>query len=212
MADLSGRDADKTKEYILTFDENGGSPEYTKIEDANGVDRTAEVVELLGINDKASLSGTAIQTISATKTNTYSESTEGAGQFTSDIPGLIINITPKSTDSKILVFGFVSVGQDTSHLINVYRDGSPLARGDEAGDRIRYHSPVSEAPGRDIRSGLGYFQVLDAPNTSQEVTYSVRVGNHRPSEDITYINRVYDDSNQDTRGRSSSTITVMEIG
>ena len=52
MADFTNRNADETKEFILTFDENGGSPEYTKIEDANGVDRTAEVVELLGINDK----------------------------------------------------------------------------------------------------------------------------------------------------------------
>ena len=56
MADFTNRNADETKEFILTFDENGGSPEYTKIEDANGIDRTAEVVELLGINDKASLS------------------------------------------------------------------------------------------------------------------------------------------------------------
>ena len=52
MADFTNRNADETKQFILTFDENGGSPEYTKIEDANGVDRTAEVVELLGINDK----------------------------------------------------------------------------------------------------------------------------------------------------------------
>ena len=52
MADFTNRNADETKQFILTFDENGGSPEYTKIEDANGVDRTAEVVDLLGINDK----------------------------------------------------------------------------------------------------------------------------------------------------------------
>ena len=61
MADFTNRNADETKEFILTFDENGGSPEYTKIEDANGVDRTAEVVELLGINDKEDADSTILK-------------------------------------------------------------------------------------------------------------------------------------------------------
>ena len=61
MADFTNRNADETKQFILTFDENGGSPEYTKIEDANGVDRTAEVVELLGINDKEDADSTILK-------------------------------------------------------------------------------------------------------------------------------------------------------
>ena len=61
MADFTNRNADETKEFILTFDENGGSPEYTKIEDTNGVDRTAEVVELLGINDKEDADSTILK-------------------------------------------------------------------------------------------------------------------------------------------------------
>ena len=77
MANLSGRDADKTKEYILTFDENGGSPAYTKIEDANGVDRTAEVVELLGINDKASLSDVSKTQHGSNANGTYLKIYEG---------------------------------------------------------------------------------------------------------------------------------------
>ena len=63
MADFTNRNADETKQFILTFDENGGSPEYTKIEDANGVDRTAEVVELLGINDKEDADSTILKEV-----------------------------------------------------------------------------------------------------------------------------------------------------
>ena len=109
MADFTNRNADETKEFILTFDENGGSPEYTKIEDANGVDRTAEVVELLGINDKASLSDLKVLQVVF---NSYSTETAMSSSLYQD-SGLSATIKPISVNSKIYVFASNSIGAET---------------------------------------------------------------------------------------------------
>ena len=213
MADFTNRNADETKEYILTFDENGGSPEYTKIEDANGVDRTAEVVELLGINDKASLSGAVIQTVSVTKTNAYVEAVDGAAVKSSDVDGLIASITPKFDTSKILVFGFISGGFEEAGLstnLHLFRDGSEIASGDPLGDRTPAHTALQT--NADNRMTQMSFSFLDDPQTGLEVDYSLRFSKISAGVHSLNINRTENFIDSTSRIRAVSTITVMEIG
>ena len=129
MADFTNRNADETKQFILTFDENGGSPEYTKIEDANGVDRTEEVVELLGINDKEDADPTILKegdvedSLNSTSTTKPLSANQGK-QLNDDKASLsvaknIVSITKKDTFSEAIGGRPEKTGDVTGLIANI---------------------------------------------------------------------------------------------
>ena len=120
MADFTNRNADETKQFILTFDENGGSPEYTKIEDANGVDRTAEVVDLLGINDKEDADPTILKEADV----------EDSLNSTSTTKPLSANHGKQLNDDKASLSG----GADADFAVMPLVDGSPIVERDSNSD------------------------------------------------------------------------------
>ena len=161
MADFTNRNADETKQFILTFDENGGSPEYTKIEDANGVDRTAEVVELLGINDKASLSDVL-------KTGSNSNGTWWKLYMT-EYTGLMIQVTVEKN------FGAANGSTDVSNLNRTNRINFdyPLEF-----DSVLDVSPsITRNPTGQV-SWIGYDRSSDTPDnklTQVDAVYDVAI-------------------------------------
>ena len=138
MADFTNRNADETKQFILTFDENGGSPEYTKIEDANGVDRTAEVVELLGINDKEDADSTILK----------EGDVEDSLNSTSTTKPLSANQGKQLNDDKASLSG----GVDANFAAMPWVEGSPIVERDSNsnGEFVRFANDVVIST---IRSG-----------------------------------------------------------
>jgi hypothetical protein len=152
--------------------------------------------------------GKVLQVVSATKTDTQAFS---SSTF-SDITGLSVSITPSSTSSKILVFGYAMVAWDGSLskiAINLLRDSTNILLGDTAGSRIR-------------TSGFTYLGIacngtfslpvnfLDSPNTTSATTYKIQASALDNSGNV-YINRSFVDTDNATFARTASTITAMEI-
>ena len=157
-------------------------------------------------------SGKVLQVVSTTKSSTFSTNSTS---FT-DITGLSASITPSSSSSKVLVIVNVSEGSGTGvRGFNLVRtDGyTPydIGMGDADGNRTRAiigaYTGNSDA-GHSHVSHCG--QYLDSPDTTYEMTYKLQA--QAQSGYTVYINR--SESNTDTSGlfRTSSTITLMEIG
>ena len=194
MADLRGEQLKDSYQNVVTRGTGN------KLENGNGV-------EFADLDDKASLS-----IYSATKTDTHSEIVGGRPTQSGNIPDLIIELTPKSSNSKIKIDGFIVLGADLgSVFVHLYRNGTEIARGDVAGDRVRAHSSIST---EDIDAGSAFpapISFVDEPNTTSTITYSVRVS-HSGSDDRTiYLNRSQNDDNVNFRRRFVSTITVMDL-
>lgn len=170
--------------------------------------RTGNTINLAGSGSVLHAPGHVLQTLSD-ETSSYTTYTSSA--FT-DI-GLSVSITPSSSSNKVLVIYSVPVFVEGT--------GSPAAGG---GFRLYRDSTVIEDPQGDGSGALGmwlnlqsfgsganywdYFtthsaNVLDSPNTTAAITYSVKYS-HRLGNNM----RIgYNSSNYHPKGR----MTVMEI-
>jgi hypothetical protein len=153
--------------------------------------------------------GKILQTVSTTKTDTFSSSTTGA--FT-DITGMSASITPSSTSNKILVIASVnSDGSNNSH-IRLVRDSTAIFVGDTAGSRSSISGNARYSPDGDgmINNGLTH---LDSPSSTSSLTYKIQfylwLGG--ASSATWYLNRTTSDSNNGFGQRGASSITLMEI-
>jgi hypothetical protein len=150
--------------------------------------------------------GSILQVVSVNKTDVF---TTTSTSFT-PITDLEATITPSSTSSKILVSVSVSVASSSNTLATVLRlmrDSTAIGIGDAVGTRQRATLRGGAAFGATSAS-----VVLDSPNTTSAVTYSVETGAH-VSGGTTYINRALDDVNNTSfsNGRTISSITLMEV-
>ena len=140
-------------------------------------------------------SGSILQVLSAKKTDTAATST---ATF-SDIGGLSISITPKSTSSKILVFADVKIGAsgDQWAQIKILRNSS----------EIYILGAARFGSNTDTRTEAG--SVLDSPNTTSETIYKLSWANTLAPfvGGTSYINR----RGFDAGVQANSSITVMEI-
>lgn len=153
-------------------------------------------------------SGSVIQVVQTVKTDTFSSS---SNSFV-DITGLSVSITPTSASNRILVLFHLVRGSDSATLttFRLVRDSAPVGNGTPTGNRAgaitTTYSGVSDADATQI-PGTGMF--LDSPNTTSTVTYKIQVLQQPNS--TAWIGRSGRDSNLAEFGRSSSSITVMEI-
>jgi hypothetical protein len=140
-------------------------------------------------------SGSILQVLSAKKTDTAATST---ATF-SDIGGLSISITPKSTSSKILVFADVKIGAsgDQWAQIKILRNSS----------EIYILGAARFGSNTDTRTEAG--SVLDSPNTTSATIYKLSWANILAPfvGGTSYINR----RGFDAGVQANSSITVMEI-
>ena len=106
---------------------------------------------------------------------TLTSATSAQGNSYAD-SGLTLDITPSSTSSKILVTGFVNVGENYFRsYIRVVRDSTPLAVGDAAGSRPQVYSSTAISNGWDVYTISPIpINILDSPNTTSQVNYKIQ--------------------------------------
>lgn len=149
--------------------------------------------------------GTVLQVQSTTKTDTFSMTSTTYA----DVTGLSVNITPKSTSSKIFVTAVVS-GSGTTSTTNFFgrlmRDSTAISIADAAGSRTqttigaRDQDNVSTMP----------IMFLDSPATTSATTYKIQIRSQTSGQAV-YINRGVVDADNANTARTVSSITVMEI-
>ena len=160
-----------------------------------------------------SRSGGILQVVQTVKTDTFSAST-ATGAFTSNITGLEATITPRSTSSKILVQVSVDGSQSTNFgivALQLQRDGSPVGIGDAAGSRSRMTAQWVSNVNASSDVGNANKTFLDSPGTTASVTYGVQLQNQGSSTLTVHVNRSDADLDLVRKGRSISTITLMEV-
>ena len=180
-------------------------------------DEAGKILTDVGVPTSAMPAGSVIQVVQTVKTDVFSASvTQGVSTA---VTGLSVNITPSSSNSKILVMLAVSAatGNTTTSAtepgftyIRLKRGATNLGLG-TGGD---YQVTAGIAGITDIsRSGAesrvpntGSYTFLDSPSTTSQITYQVEIGQTRGPSNLIYVNRA--NANE---GRTSSTITVMEI-
>ena len=146
------------------------------------------------------------QVLSTTKTDTTSV-TQSASY--ADISGMSVAITPSATSSKILVIFSANVATNSGYNLHLrlVRDSTAICVGDAAGSRSRI--TVGLRP-PDIYSRMERtMNFLDSPSSTSATTYKLQ---WRQVDNTTaYLNRTYDDTDDEHRPRLASTITVMEV-
>ena len=153
--------------------------------------------------------GSVLQVVSTTKTDTFSSATTGSWL---DITGLSVSITPTSVTSKIMIFGRIT-GMGTAAVtrmqMRLVRDSTEISVGDAAGSRLQVSGNELYVAENDALLGSTIF-FLDPPATTSATTYKIQIRNGNAAGTI-YINRNPVDSNATTASRGTSSITVMEI-
>ena len=160
---------------------------------------------------KAALpTGSVLQVVSTTKTDTFSESV-AVGAISGDVTGLTAAITPSTATNKIFVNVTVcaSVAQNPT-FIYLYVNGSasPFV-GNTAGSRARV-SVSGNWSNDDTLFSYG-FSFLHSPASTSTQTYSIRIGHASGLTRTIYVNRSVNDTDSNTNSRTASSITVMEI-
>jgi hypothetical protein len=168
---------------------------------------------------KASLpTGSVLQVVSTTKTDTFSTSsliTASGGSLTAtgaNVTGLSASITPSSATSKILVTVNIGGTNGTSGaaqaILLLLRGSTVIGAGTGSAGR-----PGINARGyyNDTNTAVPVsFSFLDSPSTTSSTTYQVNLGTDASGQAV-YLNRTPNDADSIICPRFSSTITVMEI-
>jgi len=145
--------------------------------------------------------GTVLQVQSTTVT---SQPTTSTGSMT-DISGMSVTITPKSTSSKILVTGVFNVGMDSTDdmWFNLVR-GSTVLGGTGMSNNVTWYQRGNAFSNQNLHIMPFPINYLDSPATTSATTYKLqwypRVGS------LVLNKRWYD-----TSVGVVSTITVQEI-
>lgn len=149
--------------------------------------------------------GSVLQVVSTTKTDSYSNATQNAWN---DVTGLSVSITPSSSSNKILVTGQLSYAASSNLYFRIVRGSTAIAVGDTAGSRIS----CTGASGYNFTDGNvgenANFNYLDSPSTTSSTTYKIQVYGFNIAQ---YVNRVVADTDSAVSVRNVSTITVMEV-
>jgi hypothetical protein len=159
--------------------------------------------------------GMVLQVQQAIKTDTFTQTTTGNTYY--PVPGLSVNITPKSATSKILVTCVVNLGSSTYQGRGiVFRDSTPLGLGDANGLRtgvsfgFNAYDTGTGATGDQYHVIPCTFTFLDSPASISPLTYSVSVSGYNTTG--ISVNRSWAWQNSAEYDPAfSSTITVMEI-
>jgi len=162
---------------------------------------------------KASLpTGSVLQVVSTTKTDTFSTTSSSM----TDVTGLSVSITPTVSTSKILVLVTLNLAGQQSNAGASYqlvRGSTAIAIGDAAGSRpVASGSIAYIADSNSLTALSGSF--FDSPATTSSTTYKIQVVQGGLSGGGgAFVNRTQNDTNgtQFYNARTASTITVMEI-
>ena len=153
--------------------------------------------------------GGVVQVKQSSTTSQYSfTSTALAGE---DLSGLSVTITPKSSNSKILVSGTITVGGSGNNPkhIKLLRDTTELG-GQDNGSRPGgiIHTYAGEGSDPTYKLQTFHFEYLDSPSTTSQITYKLK---GMLDAGTGYINRTGAHTDNTSSGNGWSAITVKEI-
>ena len=153
--------------------------------------------------------GKVLAVASATKTDVY---TSGATSWT-DIPDLVISITPATSGNKFLITAHLHGANSTANSGHQFRltvDGTAVGVGDAGGSnraRVNIQDTVPNISDATASSSCQFLYT-----TTGSSAHSIKV-QHQVGGGTLCLNRTNgDNSDAQYYGRSSSTLTVMEIG
>lgn len=150
--------------------------------------------------------GSVLQVVSATKTDTFSSSSS----TWVDVTGLSVDITPSSTSNKILIIAqLAAVNQSTTGSgAKIVRNGSNVVSPTSSGNRnITNFGEFYGYSRSDGFIGM-HFNYLDSPASTSLQTYKIQIN---PNSYNMYVNRSVGDTDSTGFSRGVSTLTVMEI-
>jgi hypothetical protein len=152
---------------------------------------------------KAALpTGSVLQVVQTTKTDTFSTSSTSK----TDITGMSVSITPTNSSSKILVIASINYGgTDYNYYCDLLR-GSTVLNAPSSGSNPCTISlcGITTTTYQILSGGISF---LDSPATTSSTTYKLQIACQ--SSGTFYLNRSARDGANDSV--CSSTITVMEI-
>jgi hypothetical protein len=193
-----------------------GTGDFTIAAPNSNTNRTLTLPDEAGTLDTLQRAGNVLQVVQTVKTDVFSATVNYLDSTA--VTGLSVNITPISTSSKILVMTSVAASQSDVTVsasgvgftyIILKRDSTSLGLGDSGG-LVQITAGIAGVTGLNgytaRNPNTSSYTFLDSPSTTSEITYSVEIGATRSASNLIYVNRSNDD-----RGRTSSTITVMEI-
>jgi len=148
-----------------------------------------------------------IQVVSTPKYNTFSTSSTS---FT-DVSGLSVSITPKSSSNKVLVMVDMKFGSDTNgaEIFARLLRGSTLIYAGNASSREECFFGQEDTEDQ-FRMDQASANFLDSPNTTSATTYKVQIRNNNSGHTL-FINRTGADTNNGAYPRTASSIIAMEV-
>ena len=162
--------------------------------------------------DTVNRAGNILQVVSFTKTNAASASITQDTNWTGH--GVAVNITPSSASNKIIISGYITVGNDRNDGIFgiAYKNGSPLtsAIGDQGvssgtrattGVEIDYSFVVTPIP--------IYF--IDTAGSTSQQTYTMALNITTNASSTVYVNRPQTSDNYVWNATTISVLTAMEV-
>ena len=173
---------------------------------------TAKIVDGAVTSAKlaSGVGGKVLQVVQTVKTDTFSTT---ATSYTA-VTGLSVAITPSSSSSKILVMVAISLGTSsyTAHY-SLRRGSTDILLADAASNRARTTAVASPTDSNSDRTQeIVSTTYLDSPSTTSATTYQAFIKCRNTSQTV-YVNRSHNDNDAATYDpRTTSTITVMEIG
>jgi hypothetical protein len=153
--------------------------------------------------------GKVLQVVSTTKTNTFTMS----GATLTDVTGLSVTITPKSSSNKILVvYSLSMIGQNANAgaVFQLVRGSTDIAEGDANSSRPRLTGSCAYIPDSNSSNSVGG-NFLDSPATTSATTYKLQVASAGAGSVSVNRSQTYGNTTNNYDATFTSTITVMEI-
>jgi len=156
--------------------------------------------------------GSVIQVVTSNKTDTFTTTSPAETAFVDT--GLSVSITPKFSNSNILVLWNMCIGSTADNVtyMKLQRGTTDILLGDASSTRIR----MSQGQGGGYASNLWKIDVaagsfLDSPATTSATTYRwVWASNGFATSTMNRSGRDHTSTN-DEDGRTVSTITAIEV-
>ena len=155
----------------------------------------------------AGIGSNVVQTV---KTDTF---TTTETSYT-EVDGLTASITPTSETAKVLVVATITGGNSdvsgSAFHVRLMRGATPISIGDASGSRVQSSvSPNIRGLAFDAGQASATIVFLDEPATDSSTTYSLEI--RTGSAGTVRVNSNSDDGNNFLRGRSVSSITLIEV-
>jgi hypothetical protein len=180
----------------------------TKVKIADSNVTTAKILDANVTSAKLG-PGTILQVIQAEKTNQQTASIASAAFAT--VTDLTATITPRATSSRIVVMYDLNINWSNGRgSVRLLRDSTAIGIGAADGNKSSVTGGHAAASG-DTNLGKANGVVVDSPNTTSAISYTIEVQNNRSSNDNYFINRDVTSSNESRFPVGASRIVVMEV-